>query len=106
MAEKRKIKCDCGGLLVEKRAKFDDIETEAMVCEKCNFITLTKEQAKRYAELIELRKITTAKRKIIKIGNSIGITLPDQLKEFGVKIGEEVRIEAVTPKSFKLEFVG
>ena len=34
--------------------------------------------------------------------NSMGITLPDKLKEFGIKIGETVKTEAIDSKSFKV----
>src|SRR3989338_7463436 len=103
MAEKRKIRCDCGGVLAEKRAELGHIETEAMVCPKCNFTTLTKEQAEEFVKLKQLHQIIDAKRKIIKIGNSMGLTFPDRLEEFGAKIGKEVRTEALGPKSFKVE---
>ena len=103
MASERKIKCDCGGFLAARKTKFDDIETEAMVCPKCNFTTLTKEQAKRYIKLKQLHTIIDAERKIIKIGNSMGLTLPDRLQEFGAKIGKKVKTEALTQHSFKVE---
>ncbi len=106
MAEKRKIKCDCGKLLVEKKTIFEHFETDAMVCPKCNFTTLTKEQAEKYAKLKQLHQIVDAERKIIKIGNSMGLTLPDRLQDFGAKIGKKVRIEALSPKSFKIELLG
>ena len=80
-------------------------ETEAMVCPRCGFSTLTKEQAQRYAELKLLHQIVDAERKIIKIGNSMGLTLPDELKQFGAKIGKNVRIEALSNKSFKVELI-
>jgi|SRR3989338_8145846 len=106
MAKERKIKCDCGGFLVKKKTKFDNFETEAMVCPKCNFTTLTKEQAEKFVKLKQLHQIIDAKRKIIKIGNSMGLTLPDKLENFGAKVGKEVKIEALGPKSFKVELVG
>ncbi len=105
MAKERKIKCDCGEFLVEKRTKFDDLETEAMVCPKCNFITLTKEQVERYVKLKQLHKIIDAERKIIKIGNSMGLTLPESLRDFGAKVGKKVSIEALTTRSFKVELM-
>ena len=103
MANERKIKCDCGKFLVEKRTKFDHIETEAMVCHKCNFTTLTKGQAKRYIKLKQVHTIIDAERKIIKIGNSMGLTFPDRLQEFGARIGKKVKTEALTQHSFKVE---
>ena len=104
MASERKIKCDCGDFLVANKTRFDNIETEAMVCPKCNFTTLTKDQAKRYVKLKQLHTIIDAERKIIKIGNSMGLTFPDRLQEFGVKIGKKVKTEALTQHSFKVEF--
>ena len=106
MAKQRKIKCDCGEILVEKKVKLEDFYTEAMVCPSCNFTTLTKEQAKKYAGLRQMHHIIDAKRKIIKIGNSMGLTLPEKLQVFGICIGKEVRIEALSAKSFKVELVG
>ena len=106
MAKKRKIKCDCGGILEEKVIFFDSFKTEAMVCQKCGFTTLTKEQALKYAKLKQLHQIIDAERKIIKVGNSMGLTLPDRLQEFGAKIGKKVKTKALSPKSFKVELVG
>src|SRR3989338_7106742 len=105
MAKERKIKCDCGGFLVKKKTKFDNFHTEAMVCPKCNFTTLTKEQAERYVKLSQLHQIIDAERKIIKIGNSMGFTLPDKLKDFGAKIGKKVKTKALSEKSFEVELV-
>lgn len=105
MAKERKIICDCGGILAAKNILMGHFETQAMVCPKCGFSTLTKEQAQRYAELKLLHQIVDAERKIIKIGNSMGLTLPDELKQFGARIGKNVRIEALSNKSFKVEFV-
>ncbi|MBI2647222.1 hypothetical protein HYW99_01985, partial [Candidatus Woesearchaeota archaeon] len=95
MAKERKIRCDCGEILEEKTAKFDHFKTEAMVCPNCGFITLTKEQADNYVKLKQLHQIIDAERKIIKIGNSMGLTLPDRLQDFGAKIGKKVKIEAL-----------
>lgn len=103
MAKKRKIRCDCGAILLEKKTRFDDFETEAMVCPKCSFTTLTKEQAEKYARSKQLHQIIDAERKIIKIGNSMGFTLPDRLQEFGVKVGKKIKTEALGAKSFKVE---
>ena len=106
MAKERKIKCDCGEVLIEKKIKFENFETEAMVCPKCNFATLTREQAERYAKLKQLHQIIDAERKIIKIGNSMGFILPDKLQDFGAKVGKRIKTEAISPESFKVELVG
>ncbi len=106
MAKERKIRCDCGGVLHGSKAKFDGFETESMVCPKCGFTTLTKEQAVKFVRLKMLHEIIDDERKIIRVGNSMGITLPEQLKGFGIKIGAKVRTEALSNKSFKVELIG
>lgn len=103
MAEKREIRCDCGEVLVERKTTMGDVETDAMVCPNCKFTTLTKQQAEDYVRLKLLHQIIDAERKIIKIGNSMGLTLPDRLREFGAKVGKKIRIEALGPTSFKVE---
>lgn len=103
MDKKRKIKCDCGGTLDEKQVKFEGFITEALSCNKCDFVTLTRAQAENYAKLKRLHEIVDSKKKIIKIGNSMGITLPDKLKDFGVKVGNKVRLEAINSNSFIIE---
>ena len=72
----RKIKCDCGGDLLGKSITLGHIETEAMVCDRCDFTNLTKEQAEKYAQLKQLHEVIDSERRIIKIGNSFGITFP------------------------------
>ena len=105
MAKERKIRCDCGTLLETRQTHFEGFETEALVCPKCDFTTLTKEQAMQYARLKQLHQIIDAERKVIRIGNSMGLTLPDSLRDFGVKVGKKVRTEALGANSFKVEIV-
>lgn len=104
MAKERKIICDCGRTLEEKKVKLGHIETEAMVCEPCHFTTLTLQQGEKYMRLTSLHKILDIERKIIKIGNSMGITFPEQLQEYGLKVGKKVKLEALSPTAFKVEF--
>ena len=44
-------------------------------------------------------------RKIIRIGNSVGLTLPEKISKYGIKVGDSVRIEAIDEKTFKLSIV-
>lgn len=103
MAAKRKIRCDCGAYLQPRMAAFGGFETEAMVCPKCGFTTLTREQAQRYVQSRQLHSIIDDERKIIRVGNSMGITLPEQLKSYGLRIGKKVRTTALDANSFKVE---
>ena len=103
MATDRKIKCNCGTYLQPKVAEFGGFNTEAMVCPKCGFATLTAQQAQKYVELKQLHSIIDAERKVIRVGNSMGITLPEQLKSYGLKVGRKVRTTALDANSFKVE---
>ena len=105
MVKERKIRCDCGTVMEAKQARFEGFDTEAMVCPNCGFTTLTKEQAEKYAKLRQLHQIIDAERKIIRIGNSMGFTLPDSLKDFGVKVGKKVKTQALGVNSFKVELI-
>ena len=102
MVKERKIRCDCGAVMKARQARFEEFETEAMVCPKCSFATLTKEQAQHYVKLKQMHRVVDAERRIIMIGNSMGFTLPEGLKEFGIKVGKRVRTEALGPDSFKV----
>lgn len=102
MADTRKITCDCRGVLQEKEVEIDHILTTAMVCPRCGFMTLTKEQAKEFMQRLELHRAVDQERLVIKVGNSMGITLPEKLKTFGVAVGKKVKIEAIDERSFKV----
>lgn len=104
MVQKRKIKCECGGTFEEKEIKFKGIMTPAEVCSKCNKVTFTKEQAEEFVRLKELQDAIEGSRKIIRIGNSMGITLPEKLSNFGLKIGSKVKVKATGPRSFEFVF--
>lgn len=101
MEEKRKIKCDCGRFFEEKEVKVGNITSKALVCPGCKHTTFTLEQAEEYGRLKEIHSMIDEERKIIKIGNSIGITLPGRLS---LKPGKKVRLEAINNKSFKVVF--
>ncbi|MBS3138006.1 hypothetical protein J4232_06250 [Candidatus Woesearchaeota archaeon] len=65
---------------------------------------MTKEQAKKYADLQRLHDAISSERKITRIGNSMGLILPERLQEFGIKIGKKIRTEVIDDKSFKVVF--
>ena len=104
MEKERTLTCDCGKILVSTQKEFNVLFCEAMVCPACGFTTLTKEQAERLLRLKEFESILSQERKVIKIGNSMGLTLPDRLKEVGIHIGQKVKIEPVSDHSLNLVF--
>ena len=94
-----KIRCDCGGTFKESIQEIDGLETEVMACSKCGEVTLTKEQALR---MMKLRKMMDAigKRKVVRIGNTCGVTFPPIL----VHPGQEVDVRPISPNKYILTF--
>ena len=93
--EKGPLKCDCGGIFIKRPHDFEGITSEALVCDTCGHVTLTLSQAEHLMKLKEMHTLLAGERKLIKIGNSIGLTLPPKLAEYGFKVGDKVKI---TPK--------
>ena|SRR3989344_556314 len=105
MAQTRKLTCDCGKTLAEQQVSIDGISVKALVCPACHFTTLTKEQAVEFRKSLDMHHSIDQERRVIKVGNSMGITLPEKLKNFGITVGKKVKIEAIDEHSFKVELV-
>ena len=99
MENKRKMKCSCGGEFGEDNLVMEGVVASALVCSSCGRITFTKEQAIAFAEKKEKHALVDCDRRVILIGNSLGITLPERL---GLKVGRKVRLEALDRKSFRV----
>lgn len=99
MERKRTIKCDCGGKFQTQEKEFNGLRSEALVCSKCGYTTLTREQAEELLHLKKLEDLLSKERRVIKIGNSIGITLPEGI---GVRQGQSVKIKPLDEHSFEL----
>ena len=105
LAEKGPLKCDCGGTFVEQSYDFEGITSEASVCDKCGHVTLNLAQAERLAKLREMQVLLAGERKLIKMGNSIGLTLPRRLAEYGFKIGGKVKIVPKDENRFEVSIL-
>lgn len=85
--------CRCGGTINVQKAFIEGFLINANVCEKCGDTGLPLDTAKELLRLREeARKIKTT-RKILRIGNSIGVTLPQEAEGIGFKEGQKVEIE-------------
>jgi len=105
MEKERKLNCYCGGEYSLKTVHVDGIALQGYVCNKCKEMMFSEEQSKKYIELMRMKEATEKERKIIRIGSSMGITLPDMLKKFGVKVGRKVKLEAIDKKSIKITLI-
>ena len=106
MEDKRKMKCfECDSYYSLKEIEDEGVKFKAYVCKKCNDIVLDIEQSEKYRELLNMKEAAEKERKIIRIGSSMGITLPNMLKKFGVKVGRKVKLESISRKSIKITLI-
>ena len=98
----KKIKCSCNGTFEEETVPFEGFQVEALKCNKCDEITFTPEQFKKVLALKELAKEINSKRKVVKIGNSIGVLLPKAVEKIGIKKGKRVDIRLGNKKEIKI----
>lgn len=77
MAKKKTLRCECGGGFRAQPYAVDKVQTEAMVCSRCGHAMFTVEQAKQYSRLRHLQSLFAKERKVVKMGNSVGVTLPE-----------------------------
>ena len=94
------MRCDCGGVFKEGAHEIDGLTVDVMVCSKCGRVTLTKEQAKRLMKLRQMVDSLGKGRKVIRIGNTCGVTFPPIL----VHPGQEVDIRPISPNKYILTF--
>jgi hypothetical protein len=64
---------------------------------------LDLQQLKEYNKLRDLRRTVPEKRKIVRIGNSLGITLPPALKHYGLEVGRDVEISVIDLRNLHIK---
>ena len=94
-----KIRCDCGGVFKKGVQEIDGLTVAALVCSKCDFVTLTMDQAKRLMKLRQMMD-SIGKRKVVRIGNTCGVTFPPIL----VHPAQEVEVRPLSPNKYILTF--
>ena len=107
MEKKRKnIKCKCGEDYLKTTSEYyTDFEYEVEMCSKCGYKVFTVEQMKKYQNLLKLSTAETSEpRKIIRIGNSLGITLPQIIKNIGLSVGDTAKLKFLSPQRVQIDF--
>lgn len=92
-AEKKCI--ECSGLMKLTRIEEKGVSCNAFKCLKCDHTVVTIDQMREYNRLKEFANAVPKKRKIVKIGNSLGFTLPVTLKEYGFEVGKDIEIKVL-----------
>ena len=92
---KRSFRCNCGGKIEESRTLVEGFLIDAMVCNKCGEVTLSPDSAKQLLRLRAEAERIDSERKIVRIGNSIGVTLPPEAETIGFREGTSVDIHLI-----------
>jgi len=92
---KGNMKCECGGDIERKEALVEGFLLLASICSKCGEIGLPLESAKELLRLRQEAERIDSKRKIVRIGNSIGITLPHNSEKVGFREGQLAEIRLI-----------
>ncbi len=92
---KRNFKCGCGGKIEEGKTMLEGFLIDALICNKCSEITLSPESAKELLRLREGAEKINSERKVVRIGNSIGVTLPPEAEEMGFTEGAQVSVQLI-----------
>jgi hypothetical protein len=103
-SSRKKVKrcIECGGSMKLTSLEEKGITFEGYKCEKCNHAIVTIEQMHFYEKAKALKDALPLKRKIVKIGNSLGFTLPITLAKYGLKIGRELEIKILDESNIKI----
>jgi hypothetical protein len=96
------MRCENGHTLEVLEVPVAGFTVPAMVCPICGFVTLTLEQAKRLQGLQQLQELLGGETKITRVGDSLGIQLPKGIGDFGIKEGQQVKVDL--SNSHQLEF--
>ncbi len=102
MAKERKMICTCGGWMKPAQLKWLGVALSGRRCVKCGEETISATQSLLLDKKLSLAKALRRKRKILQVGNAIGITIPEELKNIGFRVGRRVRTELVGEKSLKV----
>jgi len=93
--DKHSTKCECGGRVGTSETLVEGFVLPANVCEHCGEVGLPLESAKRLLRLREEARRIESRRKVLRIGNSIGITLPAGPNGLDLKEGETVEVRLI-----------
>lgn len=85
--------CTCGGKIKESKAVVEGFVIDALVCEKCAAVTLTPDIAKQLLRLRAQAEKIQSERRVVRIGNSIGVTLPPEAEAIGFTEGRVVEMQ-------------
>ena len=92
----------CGGKIQETKTLVEGFLLDVLLCNKCGKLTLSPEAAKQLLRLRAEAEKIDSERKVVKIGNSIGVTLPSEAENIGFQQGGLVTVHLIGERQIVL----
>ncbi len=99
---KRKLRYGCSGTLEPARTMVEGFLIDALLCNSCGELSLRPEAAKQLLRLRAEAERIDGERKIVRIGNSIGVTLPPKAERLGFRAGGRVDVHVIGDRELVL----
>lgn len=98
-APKVKRCIECSGAMELATVLIGELPAEGYRCQECGHEVLTLAQMKEHERRRDLARAFAKPRKVVKVGNSVGLTLPKEL----FRVGQELTIEVLDGNSLRIE---
>lgn len=96
------LDCECGGTMKPKTFNVEGFEVRGWQCQKCNRIDYSDDI--NVALTIKKFKKTGATLKLRKVGDTVVITIPKEIREaLELKEGEDVKMYPLSKKKVVIE---
>jgi len=96
------LECECGGTMVPKVFNVEGLDVRGWQCKKCSRIDYSDDM--NLVLTIKKFKKTGTALKLRKVGDTIVITIPKEIREaMELKEGEDVRLYPLSKKKVMIE---
>ena len=90
---------ECSGAMSLASVQVGDLPAEGYRCQECGHEVLTLAQMKEHERRRDLARAFAKPRKVVKVGNSVGLTLPKEL----FRVGQELVVQVLDGHSLRIE---
>lgn len=90
---------ECSGAMSLATVLVGDINAQGYRCEVCGHEVLTLQQMKEHERRRDLVRAFAKPRKVVRVGNSVGLTLPKEL----FHVGQELVVQVLDGHSLRIE---
>jgi hypothetical protein len=90
---------ECSGAMELAAVQVGDLSAEGYRCRECGHEVLTLAQMKEHERRRDLARAFAKPRKVVRVGNSVGLTLPKEL----FRVGQEFTVHVLDGHSLRID---